>query len=413
MNNFLNKVVEWIALRKIAVEKNKSCVSSSQIEKHVTIKTKISKNNTQCSYARIKLEEMKAKFEAERSGRIKKLELKNRKRHIQEQIEELQFQQRGKKLEILEKRWKHKDSTAKSFHRGFGSDLLKVSDVIWQQKDDTNVIAEPLKKRMDINEENSIKKNTDLELANGIENMSNEICSRFGWTINSAVTCFKDKIKRKYFQVSKIDIKVVKEKIESVQSMNFIDCYCRINYTLASCRFTTLLSSTTVLEQKEIKKSVIENTYMDFSAPAIDQQEEKRPSSHKAENIAFKELKNLGTAGSILYLVVGLVHMHKLRKEFMDDLHVNRNRITGRDLYKQKITEIDEAPLEMDKQRSQNLPYITSDQNNPGLYNSLFLTSFEIGYKLICSDILPTKIESNWILWLDKICTLKNYKYPR
>ena len=303
----------------------------------------------------------------------------------------MQFQQKGKELEILEKRWKHKDSMAKSFHRGLGSNLLKV---------------EPLKKRTDINEENSIKKNTDLEVANGMENTNNEMCSRFGSTINRAVTCFKDKIKRKYFQVSKIDIKVVKKKIESVQSMNFINCYCRINYTLASYTFTTPLSSATVLEPKEVKKSVIENTYMDFSVPAIDEQEEKRPPSHKAENIAFKEL-----TGSILYLVVSLVHMNKLRKEIRDDLHMNRNRITGRDLYKQKITEIDEVPLGMDKQRSQSLPSNTSDQNDSGLYDSHFLASFEIGFE-ICSDILPTKIESNWILWPNQIYTLKNYKYP-
>ena len=76
MNNFLNKVVEWVALRKRAAEKNKSYVSSSQMkEKHVTIKSKISKN-PQCSYARMKLEEMKAKFEAERSVRTKNLSSK-------------------------------------------------------------------------------------------------------------------------------------------------------------------------------------------------------------------------------------------------------------------------------------------------------------------------------------------------
>ena len=388
MNEFITRVQESIHNCKQTAVKNKNARDLQKQEKYPINPSK----KFQRSFAKIKIAEQKAKYEVEKLNRMKLLDLRKSERLIQEQIDELEFQQRGKELEILENNLKHKKKERSSSRVLRSNEDLQQVDAATESvlemchntfhRNNKMLLAQMQQQSLPEQQENKnqcrpiLHKNKESKEKN-MEKETSTIYYKFGWTKIDFISFRRDKIIEKCFYVSK-EIELVKGTIDYQHDKDFASysgrekIYYEIHIKLDSSIFSTSLSLKTVCKNgfkstKEAQNSVMKNFNKDGFILSIENQEQQRDKLTENMNLSHQQV----LTGRATYVV--------------DDNQLHRNMLST-----VTISENYE-PLAI---------------SHPTIVKTLNY-KFKFCYRWLPVFILP------WTLWLENICRLENYKYPR
>ena len=444
MDTYLKKVEEWIQCHSVK-DQNSSCVAASQTQEKSRILGTKSTKNSQKSYAKTKLAELKAEYEAENSARKKKLELQKRERQIQAQIEELKFLQKGEEIKTLENKLRQRNKNLKHDQALQSKKLVAVQknnlllvqllnksnnacaftknqvSGLRQHQENITIGNQYFSKELCREENNKEVKEESKVNVHLINNETSIAHGRFG----STAICFVKCIKEKHFTAHKEKLIFLKEKIDCLYDKNLIQCfgeekkflflYYAIHIKLDAFIIRTALFSNTGSEKKievsiEAHKSVLEKFNKNALMPLIvHREEEERTLLQKVENTALQKFNHEAVLS--IYYILSLVSMLKSRRTIEDILQLTTDGLINLPKQILEIADIKKATFVADRKGHPNLTFITSG-NYDLVGNSADIVS-TLHYNYDWRNILPLKVALLWILWLDKICTLKNYKYPR
>ena len=401
MNNFISKVDEWRRFHKQPIDKNQSSPYNLASPK----RTDMLKNSKK-EYARTKIAERRAKYEAEKLNWKKLLELRKSERQIEDQIEELEFQRKGKELEILEKNLKRYDIARPPCR---DKDVLQEKKLVaanhsvlvaFQEQSITlqqgNVINgnDCQQTTLKENENNQTEKKyleNDVDLVRDEEIYINHY--QFGWIVSGPVNYERDKIKAKCFHVSQKELRLVKQKIECFYNNDFLDyfgkekIFCKIYYKMNSYTFKTILSSVNNFLEQTVDKNlleIIEDANYD-SVSFVEGKKQKRALLDLTKTVPSRERFKFELKQQIL-------------KSERFSQQINLDTILTKNFTYYVIS----------KQSYRNLSSIAFENSVAvQTFNWRFQWSVISFSEPILLPILP------WALWIEIICRLKNYKYPR
>ena len=367
IKNFINKAEEWTRLCKQSAVKKQSFSSYDPSTQRRTGSLKSS-----MAYAKIKLAEKRAKYEAEKVNRKILLDLRKSERQIEDQIEELKFQQKGRELRNLEIKLKHTKKERPS-SRG-----LKSSELLQQKVVTLH--------RTELTEEKDVNKDQEVFRTH----------YQFGCIEIGSTTYRKNKIKEKCFYIKK-EVKFVKGKIDCLYDMNFVYNYIKENHFPIICEIHVELHSTICQNRIEFTKDATNSTLKNCNKAASITTTVNRKEKKAAITTAYKKIEIEGNVLQEAFNpLIEADNTHKVL-DLLAEINLGHQQeleICGR-------SSINEIADGTDNFRNTDLLGLASS----GFDNNLDCT-------LSWNDILSTEIEVTWILWLD-IFTLKNYKYRR
>ena len=380
MNGFLRMIEEWIQHSSF-INQNLKCPNSSQ----------------RC-YARLKLCEIKAEYKSERIFIKKTLELViYDDRKIKEKIKELEleFQQRGQELEMIERKLRNNVAT---------------------------LLSRDLK---EIKQKKPIEKNLDLV----------KTPASFGWVVASAVTCKVDKIREKVF-LSKEDIKLTKGNIDCLYKMNFAGYYdiettfliqSRIHRP-ALCTFkltsyvSVCASENKLKSNEEVHEISLQNFHVDNNhLSTANRKEEEGTLVQKVRTVDLKEDVNFYIIVIISNKILNVdknmyinLHRNGLMDTDLDLLHkriMPSNGFVSKESFYRIISDMN-GLVKKNLPSSENISKITLENSDTLEMDSP--SSFKrLNRKSNWSIILYYEFQLPWVLWLEKFCRLENYKYRR